>query len=247
MIILDFHVVAGSLMNDRNGFEMTSFDTLQKICDSTEPALSHALCHASSCSCRVHTRYKWVSAPIFSSHQDVWRGRLDWSWSWGGSWRHVIMSPTRSWGRWRVVEEERKTELSVRTCNLLMHQVMKKRVLLGLLWIPRMFWRNGRKYICQYEWELIPGRSNEGKGDLVLSNGTMFLLVETQYLTSLSGATECTKRTHKRGEIREACVSVFSLLCFHSSLLAPSRRSLTRAHIWFPMSCCVLIWGFLLC
>ena len=45
---------------------------------------------------------------------------------------------------------------------------------------------------------------SEGKGDLVLSNGTMFLLVETQYLTSLSGATKGTKRAHKRGEIRES-------------------------------------------
>ena len=221
-------MVAGSLMNDSNGFEMTSFDTLQKICNSTEPALSHALRHASSCSCRVHTSKSLLPASLRTKMFDG----------------EVLIE----------VEEEVEEEVEDMSSCLLHvpeedEQSLKKKDGIIRPYLEFIAASGDEKasvawafvnstdvlkkwpYICQYEWELIPGRSNEGKGDLVLSNGTMFLLVETQYLTSLSGATKCTKRTHKRGEIREACVSVFSLLCFHSSLLAPSRRSLTRAHI----------------
>lgn len=57
-------------------------------------------------------------------------------------------------------------------------------------------------YIYDYEWEVVPGHSNQGKGDLVLTDGRdSYLIVEMKWLTEASGKTARTKRNKSRKDV----------------------------------------------
>ncbi len=57
-------------------------------------------------------------------------------------------------------------------------------------------------YLYDYEWEMVEGRTDLGKGDLLLTNGRdSFLIVEIKFLDSDSGSTARTRRTKKRTKV----------------------------------------------
>ena len=67
---------------------------------------------------------------------------------------------------------------------------------------------DGRKlhfpYVWDYEWEVKPGYSQYGKGDLVLTDGKNdFMVLEAKFLSHETGRTQHTKRQHSRRKVRE--------------------------------------------
>ena len=60
-------------------------------------------------------------------------------------------------------------------------------------------------YVYDYEWEVVHGHNNYGKGDLVFTDGKgNFLIVECKYIDlSDTGSTARTKRRKKRRYIEE--------------------------------------------
>ncbi len=63
----------------------------------------------------------------------------------------------------------------------------------------------GFPLLYDYEWEVHPGRSDGGRGDLVFTDGIgNFAVVEAKYIdTSRTGATVRAKRTESRSKVRE--------------------------------------------
>jgi len=62
---------------------------------------------------------------------------------------------------------------------------------------------NKYPYIFRYEYEVNPGYSNHGKGDLIFTDGkNNFCIVEIKFLTEKSGRNYCVKRTQKRKKVR---------------------------------------------
>ena len=59
-------------------------------------------------------------------------------------------------------------------------------------------------YIYEYEWDVLQGKSNYGKGDLVFTDGDQnFLVVECKNLPWSSGRNVRTKRTQKRKKVNQ--------------------------------------------
>lgn len=60
-------------------------------------------------------------------------------------------------------------------------------------------------FIYDYEWEVLPGLTNYGKGDLVFTDGKgNFLIVECKFIDlNDSGSTARTKRRKKRRHVEE--------------------------------------------
>jgi len=61
------------------------------------------------------------------------------------------------------------------------------------------------QWIYDYEWEVVPGHPNQGKGDLVMTDGLgSFLVIEVKNINLLrSGRTARTKRSKSRREVGE--------------------------------------------
>jgi hypothetical protein len=59
-------------------------------------------------------------------------------------------------------------------------------------------------YVIEDEWEVIDGRTDLGRGDLVFTDGNgCFAIVEVKWLDIESGANACNKRTKKRRKVKE--------------------------------------------
>lgn len=63
-------------------------------------------------------------------------------------------------------------------------------------------------YVVEDEWEVITGKSDEGMGDLVFTDGDgNFAVVEVKYLDKVSsGGTASSRRTKKRQKVKEQSV-----------------------------------------
>ena len=62
---------------------------------------------------------------------------------------------------------------------------------------------NKYPYIFRYEYEVNPGYSNHGKGDLIFTDGkNNFCIAEIKSLTIESGTNQCNKRTKKRKKVK---------------------------------------------
>lgn len=66
----------------------------------------------------------------------------------------------------------------------------------------------GFPFLFDYEWEVEPGRSNGGRGDLIFTDGDgAFAIVEVKYIdTDRSGSTARAKRTGSRKLVLEQAV-----------------------------------------
>ena len=64
-------------------------------------------------------------------------------------------------------------------------------------------WRSQYPYLIEYEWEVDPGHSNMGVGDLVFTDGdTEFAVVEVKFVDTMSsGRNKRNKRTKKRRQV----------------------------------------------
>ena len=61
--------------------------------------------------------------------------------------------------------------------------------------------------VFDFEWEVAPGHPNEGRGDLLLTDGAgRFAVVEAKHIDARSGPTARVKRTKSRGHVREQAV-----------------------------------------
>jgi len=59
-------------------------------------------------------------------------------------------------------------------------------------------------YLVLYEWEVVPDRSEFGKGDLVFTNGCgVYAVVETKYINCAHGRTSRKQRNHHRKKVFE--------------------------------------------
>ena len=57
------------------------------------------------------------------------------------------------------------------------------------------------------EWEVVPGQSNCGKGDLVFTDGQgKFAVVEVKYMNPSTGRTARTRRTKQRKQVVEQAI-----------------------------------------
>ena len=63
-------------------------------------------------------------------------------------------------------------------------------------------------YVFEDEWEVEAGRADQGRGDLVFTDGSgFFAVVEVKWIDLPSeGKTASTKRTHKRKKVREQAI-----------------------------------------
>lgn len=68
-------------------------------------------------------------------------------------------------------------------------------------------------FIYAYEWEVEPGFSQFGKGDLLLTDGNLnFLIIEVKELSPFSGRNQCVARTKARKLVKkqtEKYIAVF--------------------------------------
>lgn len=61
---------------------------------------------------------------------------------------------------------------------------------------------NSFPYVHLHEWEVVPGRSQFGKGDLVFTDGKdSYLIVECKYINHDSGKTARARRRNKRRKV----------------------------------------------
>lgn len=62
--------------------------------------------------------------------------------------------------------------------------------------------------LYDHEWEVEPGRSQSGKGDIVMTNGTgTYAVVEVKWLNmDASGRTARSRRTRKRSQVEEQAI-----------------------------------------
>lgn len=70
-------------------------------------------------------------------------------------------------------------------------------------------------FLVEDEWEVSPGRTDQGRGDLIFTDGEgAFAVVEVKYIDiDRSGRTARTKRTHSRSKVRDqACAYAMEAL-----------------------------------
>ncbi|MBN1328581.1 MAG: hypothetical protein JXA54_03820 [Candidatus Heimdallarchaeota archaeon] len=73
-------------------------------------------------------------------------------------------------------------------------------------------------YLLEFEYDVIPGRTDIGHGDLIFADGkNAFLIVETKYLTESSGKTACATRNRQRGKMEEQS----SKYCYYFKITYP--------------------------
>ena len=74
-------------------------------------------------------------------------------------------------------------------------------------------------YVIEDEWEVIPDRSSEGKGDLVFTDAFgCFAVVEVKYINLTAfGGNSSTKRTSKRKTVKEQAL-MYAKYYFNSVL-----------------------------
>eukprot|EP01028_Stygiella_incarcerata_P006535 TRINITY_DN2668_c1_g3_i1.p1 TRINITY_DN2668_c1_g3~~TRINITY_DN2668_c1_g3_i1.p1 ORF type:complete len:672 (+),score=181.94 TRINITY_DN2668_c1_g3_i1:362-2377(+) len=204
--------VAASLMNDINRFEWTSIDTVLETCLELEP---------------THSSYEFVLSKSSTSSSCEVRASSK-------PLPHILpakMLKGEQWVEFDLNVDETFEATSAESFVVADEESLAKRDTVIRQYLAHVASSGDEKasvalaftnsddvlrkwpFIYQYEWEFIPGHSNDGKGDIVLTNGNMFLAVETQYLTSRSGSTMCTKRTQKRKEIRERLHRVWEPFC----------------------------------
>lgn len=77
-------------------------------------------------------------------------------------------------------------------------------------------------FLIDDEWDVVPGRTNEGRGDLVFTdNRGSFAVVEVKFINNdRSGRTARSKRTDARGKVREQASRYASLL----AAITPNHR-----------------------
>ena len=87
---------------------------------------------------------------------------------------------------------------------LLIQQIIKGKKIKNYL--------NKFHYIYDYEWEVVYGHNNFGKGDLVLTDGKEnFLIIECKYIDlSDTGSTARAKRRKKRRHLEEQILKYIS-------------------------------------
>jgi hypothetical protein len=63
-------------------------------------------------------------------------------------------------------------------------------------------------FLIDDEWDVVAGETNQGRGDLVFTDGEGgYAVVEVKYLRDRSGRTARSKRTKSRKEVREQAVT----------------------------------------
>ncbi len=68
------------------------------------------------------------------------------------------------------------------------------------------------RYILLYEWEIVPGMSQYGVGDLVFSDGNgNFAVMEVKHIISRSGKNQSVKRRKARRKVKEQTIKYMSV------------------------------------
>lgn len=68
-------------------------------------------------------------------------------------------------------------------------------------------------WLIDDEWEVNPGHPNDGRGDLLFTDGIdRFAVVEVKFIDARSGGTARAKRTHNRSSVREQALKYAAAL-----------------------------------